>query len=809
MREWGTALKKKSEYNLAISLVKRKQYYDALDRFKNLIKHNRRVLPDILIPLYRQLAANYHNLNIRLLIAELYICDGDYKEAVNELEEVFEIDYKFTQVYFLLSKIYSKNGQKDRIKYIFENAFKKDIMDSVIIDLLPRIYLEEEDLDKSIGFYEELIEKHSQTIKYQRTLAELYIKAAQYEKAILIYEQIAKLLPKDTHGIAGRCEQLIEYCPNSILIRRILAEMYFSIYDFAKGIFFVKHMLELDSSVQPEAIDIYRNVLELYPDTSEVIFAMAEVLVESSRYTEGVNYLQILISKNEFDHQLIKDLLETILERYPDQILAWQLLSDIFYSKHDYAETLDCIEKMVFLDSSGSINVQERLLSILNMDKSLQNKCRYLLAKHFFYKKEHKKCLAECAVLTGTDYENQAKCIQADVEKDAGNLVKSKKILLSVFQGNKYNWDIYQNLVELHRKIIDEQKDVKQGFRSPDAHNKLFNSGLIHLRKGDLFAALENFQKVSVNADLRFKAYMLISRCFLEMGRFDLSINQLMRLLPHLEKKDRDISNTIRYFISVNYINMGDIAEAISYLESIMEDDVNFPNIRGLLEWYKQQSVLTFSGKALSGCLWSNDNRSVSVLSVPNMEKASLLKKKQPDTQYVSFAYPHNNRGVEYLIKKHIKAAEDEFNLAVQMEPDFTVAYCNLSILSLLKEETGQAIDHLRKAEELNKNLDLVYLNLGLVFLVQKNYDLAKEHFLKALSINPQNHLAKLNIGDIYFFMKDLKRAFDYWQSSMSTGTLFYFIQRRLGHLLSEGLTFNYWSNDFNLQLYDFLNGDS
>ena len=149
--------------------MKRSQYHEVLDRFKKTMHDIENGLPDILIQMYKQLMRK-DDLNLRLMIAELYIVSKHYKDAVTEIEDIFELNPNFTQIYFLLSKIYSKNGQKHRIQNIFEQAFDQDIHDQAILDLLPTIYLEAGNTEKSIDLFSKLISINPRQIHYLKTL---------------------------------------------------------------------------------------------------------------------------------------------------------------------------------------------------------------------------------------------------------------------------------------------------------------------------------------------------------------------------------------------------------------------------------------------------------------------------------------------------------------------------------------------------------------------------------------------------------------------------------------------------------------
>ena len=84
----------------------------------------------ILINLYKELIKDESKLHLRLVIVELYIQFSRFKEAYEELEDMYEIDPAFSQTYFLLGKLYQKSEDKHYVLTIFKDAFDKGIRDS-------------------------------------------------------------------------------------------------------------------------------------------------------------------------------------------------------------------------------------------------------------------------------------------------------------------------------------------------------------------------------------------------------------------------------------------------------------------------------------------------------------------------------------------------------------------------------------------------------------------------------------------------------------------------------------------------------
>ena len=188
----------KSEASLPfiLNLVKRKQYLEALDRYKDYLTQDPDKLAVILIDLYKTLYNDPDIINIRLIIAELYIKYQFYDDAYIELEEMYDIDPSFSQTYFLLSKIYAHTNDHANVCKLFELAFEAGIRDSVVLDFLPKIYLDKNDLFKAISFYELLLQDNDSQPHHNKVLAELYKRIGKYEKCVAIYKNLIAIDPQ-------------------------------------------------------------------------------------------------------------------------------------------------------------------------------------------------------------------------------------------------------------------------------------------------------------------------------------------------------------------------------------------------------------------------------------------------------------------------------------------------------------------------------------------------------------------------------------------------------------------------------------
>ncbi|MFC1751935.1 tetratricopeptide repeat protein [Thermoproteota archaeon] len=777
-------------FHVALLLLKRNQYHDALDRFKDILAQDKRLFPDILIPLYKRLRLNYFNLNLRLLIAELYISSEFYKEAIHELEEAYEIDPNFTQTYFLLNKIYNKGIAAAKIQTIFEQAFQNKVYDSAILDLLPKIYLENDEKEKSITFYKTLIQAFPKAVSYYRNLAELYSIIQHYEEAAKMYLTISELVPESASEISKKCETLVQYSTQNLFIRKTCITLYLKDCNLNKALFHVREMLSQIPNSEKDAVQIYKLGLESFPGNPDIILDLAKVLIQLEEYSEAISYLKRIITMNNTSYKPVKELLNSVLIRFPNQYLAIQVLIDIHKQEHDFTQALQYINQLLNIDDCDTQDLdhlRNELEAIIKADPELNLACNLAIAKVLLKQNRIQDCIQQCNDLNGTPFELKARFIHAQAKESEGCLLASKDMLIDILTQTPFEKTAHSQLSLLHQNLLAQglNDDI-----NPDEIS--FHSGLLYFRMGKLHQALECFQKIPREQTLYFDSQMMISRCFLEMGRFDLSINHTQRFLKKVETEDHNDANKLRYILSNNYLLRGDIHDALKELETILEFDVKFPYVYNLLERYKTYSFNNLRGRAVSACI-SHIESPLFMLCVQNKEDETS---GSTTLQTMSFAHPHNDKGVDYMLKKNFTAAEDEFRLALQMDSNLTVVYCNYALALCMKSDYEQALAVLKTAEGLNPKLNLVYLNRGLIYARQGLWDNAANSFYKALQLNPENDLAKLNLGDAYFHKQDIKRAFEYWESVYTPTPLFHIILRRIDYLRAHDMTYHEWEKD-------------
>ncbi len=755
-------------YKMGIVLAKHGEFSEAMHKFREVLACYPRAILDVLVPLYRQLALEPENMALRVFIADIYVAGRMYEDAVNELEEIVHLSPSFSSAYGVLSKLYKKSKDPDRIKAIFEYAFAQDIFDSALLDVLPGIYLEEKNITKSIRIYEKLVEVYPKALHHAKTLAGLYEREEMYEKATDLYESIALRSPSCVGEAAVFCERISHIVPESFSIRKRVIQLHMKGCNPVQAAGHVEAMLAVDDAYITEAIETYKKILELYPETVEVLYTMGKSLVQVGRYSEAVTYLRKVFEAAPSDSEKVSVLLQTVLTHYPNQLMALQLLADIHIYQDHYLEAWPFIVKASSLDGSEDYPLETLLEKVIQNEPRLAKEAQEQLLRYYFNQSAYLKCIEFGKKLLKTPFAHTAGVLMSQSYAELGHLEMAMTILDTAMETAPWHADVHDQFSK-----ISERRRVDS-----------LNFGVMALAKGHLETALEWFQKELPESPAYLEAQFYLNRCFVEMGRLDLALSQGSRLISDVPLSE-EWKQVFMFLSGVQRLHAGEVTEGLTVLEAIYRQNMQFPFVKPILSHYQQESVVDLRGKVISGSVYQGH------LLLKTVRNRDRLGVKSPGFQPMGFAYSHNTHGIDHMLKGHYQSAQDEFLLALDMDPELTGAYCNLGMAYLAQDELTLACAQFEKAKQLNPKLDLVYLNMGLLAMQACEFQTAFEHFTQALTLHP-SPLALLNLGDAHRALGQIKPAFAYWKKALATGMMYPYSHRRMTYAMDD----IFWKSD-------------
>ncbi len=96
-----------------------------------------------------------------------------------------------------------------------------------------------------------------------------------------------------------------------------------------------------------------------------------------------------------------------------------------------------------------------------------------------------------------------------------------------------------------------------------------------------------------------------------------------------------------------------------------------------------------------------------------------------------------NMRGMAMLRLKKRDQAMASFQKAIELNPSFAPAYCNLGAVHAAEQRLPQAREALLKAVELSPNLASAHLSLGSLCVVLGRVEEGRQHLAKAFELEP------------------------------------------------------------------------
>ena len=115
--------------------------------------------------------------------------------------------------------------------------------------------------------------------------------------------------------------------------------------------------------------------------------------------------------------------------------------------------------------------------------------------------------------------------------------------------------------------------------------------------------------------------------------------------------------------------------------------------------------------------------------------------------------------GVCYYNKKNIDEAINNYNKAIELNPNFTEAYFNKGICLSNQQKKEEAIEVFNKAIEIVNNDAELYLNRGYCYFSLKNFRKALKDFNKAIELRPNFSEAYCRKAACYQEMKKEQEA--------------------------------------------------
>ncbi len=740
------------------SLVQRERFKEAHECFKSLFRLDYRTGLDTLSVLYQYYESCHQPLALTALIVELLIDAKRYQEAFWELADLFDTDPQYTPTYFLLSKLYQKQVEKAEIRRIFALAFEKGVYDSTILDLLPTMYLEVEDYDQSVRFYETLVQQRPEVVHLKKSLAGLYEQAKRYEEACVLMEAISQQSPSSMTEAAAFCEQCCAKDPDNPVIRQILVGLHTRSCNPVGAVTHLQQIVERQPDYIQEAAQACKQLLDLYPDTVDVLIELAKLLVQMGRFSEAVHCLRQIFDHGRLHPEWLP-LIHAILNQYPNQVMALQLMADFSFRHGDYAMTLDRVDALLPLsDWEGEgFRAEPLLVAIMVQSHQFAPRARLVLVRLLNRQKDYARAEAEARRLLGTPLELEGRLCLMEALKGLNRELDLEVQLKAALEKFPHSAEVDAALKDLALAQIH----AKTAGHSDDKDHAL-DLGMRHFLSEDFVSAQLYFQKLDDHHPQYWDAQIMLGLCWLESGKFDLAMPHFSRLLA--DQPTQSLwSAPLRQMLGVSALHFGLRAEAEGYLHLPPLPD-------------SASKFLTLLGPG----------------RIPLVVTAMV---EGPEGETLNFAAAHNSLGVEHVIRGHFKVAEEAFQLALDLDPDSPEIPLNQGVLSVMNAMATlpEVLVQFQAILERWPTLNMAHLNVGILYAMGEDFESALTHLSKALSLTPDFPIAALILGDVHAAKGQLREALSYWALAAKSKQFFYAVQRRTWYRQARNWSASNW----------------
>jgi tetratricopeptide (TPR) repeat protein len=307
---------------------------------------------------------------------------GNYNEAEKLFRKCISIDPNDDASYFELSKLALMRNNGDEAIEMAAKAVELDPKNTYYLVLYGNLLQSNEQYEKSLRVFEQLSQLKPNNIDYLDNLAVSYIYVGKNDKAIETYDQIESkigvmeefslkkqslyLQDGDVNKAAEEIEKLIAFFPAESRYYAILAEMYMA------------------NGMENKALEAYQKIIELDPDNPYIHITLADYYKKKGDPEKAFEELKTGFANPNLDidtkvqiliayysvAEIYKDskdeafeLAEILVKTHPDNPKSYSIYGDFLYQADQFEEAREAFRKVISLDSSKYV-VWEQLIFV-------------------------------------------------------------------------------------------------------------------------------------------------------------------------------------------------------------------------------------------------------------------------------------------------------------------------------------------------------------------------------------------------------------------------------------------------------------
>lgn len=666
------------------------------------------LIPTMVTQLTRLSIQQDDPLDLQLGIASLLIMGGYYTDALMELDEALDTHRFETRGYELLGKIWHRNPDVSGLEDILERGLASQNFDPIITDLLARIYLRRMDYNKAIHLFQRLVIHHPHAPHYRATVANLLTKAGRYDEAIQEWMGLTQVAPLHTATVVEQLNGLRKQLPNHLALLTALIQLHATISQPDAVVERAKEWLTWHPDQAVPLLGLLQDALGVFPDSIPIQLVKAHALVATHSYSDAMDTLQQVVANGDASYWPdVMDIAHTVIRLYPAQMMAHQLLCDLSLRQENHTQALSHLASMSHYEHPDCQPMIEQLTIIQAHAPAHATEAEWVKGRLWLHARHYQKAIESASLIKDPAYDTGATLLKASALDALSQHDQADASLLAHLNTHPYDTEAHRYLRTFKWRWVDRQ--IAE--HPPTCYLSI---GRLYLMKEAYHLAYDTINQ----HDDSVESAPLKALCQVLMGHYA----QALQLTPH-GSPPHPLLDAVRGLCQRHLGMMGCKGDAIAMGGSTY----------------------------LLGCIMQG-GKMIPLL----LDEAS----KGP----LTLSHPHNNKGVSYVMNGHYQAAESEFKLALQMDPGFSTAYYNLSVLYLLQHQWEQALSVLTPPLPLQHD-PLLSLFKGLCWMGQSQWGDAKSALEKAITLYPQHPVMGINLGDIHQQLGDMEGAMRHWQS--------------------------------------------
>ncbi len=746
--------------------------------YKKVIKQYPKYIPRIILKFEIALLADPENIDIKTSLIDLMLAEDNYSEAIDELEELIEIDPFNIEYYKLLSRQYLKLYKYQDVVNLILKPYSMNLCDEGTINLLAAAYLELGKTQESIGVYEKLIAINGEKEAYLRVLSDLYYHDEKYIKAVGIATKRLEYNKKSYADVINFIEKCYTQSNEDEYIRKILIDLCITYNKPDEAIILIRYYVqpEFILSNQEYLSEKVAIIYKDFPGLAEALLLQADYYNLTGAYSQSADAYWELCKNEHFEKFAIDGLLG-ILEMYPNQLSVLQYLGEYYKIKGSTDKSLMYMRRMLGVDVSKSIAVISQCKDLIEDDP--HNYYAKLTMAEAYFNRENYRGAIEISIelikrgergFDATFVLLNSYIALKDYAAIREIFIKDKNSFL--YQADYYNLfnNVYTQELALRRDVL-----LIKVSKSEELFDKIpYIEALIECN--DLEKAIIEIQAI-IRVEQNYILYYYLGLVYLYLGKYFSAAGSFKKAMENVFVENAPENIRLLEKLAITYEIVGEIDKSLDYLRQILEIDYRRDDIKEREQALKDCPYLDVAGKSL--IVISSDLSGQNIISIFNR---NILRKKHKETLDSSMGILKNNEAVDEIFKGKINSAFDLIDMAFKMDPSHKNILNNRGIISILSGDYEDAINTYEQILRNKQDVSAAALyNLSFIYTYKyKQYKVALELIKKLLSFEERLHEAYLILGDIYYYLDDIESAKENWDIYRKNGLLPLFAYKRL-----------------------------